>query len=588
MKRTEFFLTTLRQDPSDADNISAKLMIKAGLIRKLASGIYEWLPLGFRVLKKIENIIREEMDKIGAQELWLPVIQPKELWEKTGRWFVYGKELLRIKDRKNQEYCFAPTAEEVITDLVRKEITSYRQLPLILYQFGLKFRDEVRPRFGVMRAREFYMKDAYSFHTDEEDCLKWYWKLYECYSNIFRRCGLDFKAVEATTGAIGGNYSHEFMVLANTGEAEIALCEKCGYAANVEKAEVKPCEVKDKNEEPMELKDTPTPDKFTVDDVSNLLNIPKEKFIKTMFYRIDGKIILALIRGDHQVNENKLIKLFNAETIEKLSDEDYSKLTGTKVGYAGPVAIKEIAKRNNMEIYKVIADYHVGGISNGVSGANKDDMHTININYPRDFEVDVWADIKIASLGDKCVKCGAEYVFKKGIEVGQIFKLGTKYSEKLQCIYLDENQEKKSMEMGCYGIGVSRTVAAAIEQYNDEKGIIWPVQIAPFHVYLINVESDKEIMEKAEELYRKMINAKIEVLWDNRDERPGVKFNDCDLIGIPYRIVISKKTLAQNKIEFKKRNQKEVELIEIDKIDMVIDRIKKEIDYEDRDISVQN
>jgi len=575
MRRTRYFLNTIREVPSDADNISAKLMIRSSMIRKLASGIYEWLPIGLRVLKKIENIVREEMNKIGGIELSLPVIQPKELWTETGRWNVYGKELLRIKDRKEQEYCFAPTAEEVITDLVRKEITSHRQLPLLLYQFGLKFRDEIRPRFGVMRAREFYMKDAYSFHINEEDCLKCYWKVYECYNSIFKRCGLNFRPVEAVTGAIGGNYSHEFMVISNTGEAEIAVCD-CGYSANTEKAEVRDIQLKTNEKDFSPLEDVPTPGKYSVEDVSNFLNIPPDRFIKTMFYKSNDKIILALIRGDHQFNEDKIIKAARIEAIEKLSEEEYSKLIGGKVGFAGPQNIREIASKNGYKIDLIIADNYLKGVLNGVSGANKDDTHSININYPRDYSVDIWTDIKVASKGDRCIKCGKTLNFLRGIEVGQTFKLGTKYSEKLGCFYIDEKQEKKPMEMGCYGIGVTRTVAACIEQFNDEKGIIWPIQVAPFHIYLINVESDdKNVLEKANMLYDYLISKGIEVLWDDRDERAGVKFNDADLIGIPYRVVISKKTIANDEIEVKKR--KENSPYRVSEIDSLIESIKKEI-----------
>ncbi len=577
MKRTQYFLNTIRENPFDADNISAKLMIRAGMIRKLASGIYEWLPLGYRVLKKIENIIREEMNKIGGIELWLPVIQPKELWTQTGRWYVYGKELLRIKDRKDHEYCFAPTAEEVITDLVRKEISSYRQLPLLLYQFGLKFRDEIRPRFGVMRAREFYMKDAYSFHRDEKDCLEWYFKLYDCYSQIFKRCGLNFKAVEAVTGAIGGNYSHEFMVIANTGESVIALCD-CGYAANVEKAEVKDPEFKVNENEFLPLQDVDTVNMFSVDDVSNYLKIPANRFIKTMFYKIDDiKVVMCLVRGDHQINEDKVMKLTNAQKIEKLSEEEYSKVVRCKVGYAGPVNIKEIAKTNGYNLI-VIGDNYLKGVLNGISGANKDDKHTININYPRDYTCDIWGDIKLACEGDRCIKCGKEYQFAHGIEVGQIFKLGTKYSQKLECYFLDENQQKKPMEMGCYGIGVSRTVAAAIEQYNDEKGIIWPISIAPFHIYLITVEvDDSNVMKFSDEIYKKLIDNGIEVLWDERDERAGIKFNDADLIGIPYRMVVSRKTIMEDEVEVKRRNEDKPYRIKLKDIQNLIKEIKSQI-----------
>ena len=577
MRRTQYFLNTLREEPSDADNVSAKLMIRAGMIRKLASGIYEWLPLGFRVLKKIENIIREEMDKIGGIEVWLPVIQPKDLWERTGRWSIYGKELLRIKDRKNQEYCFAPTAEEVITDLVRKEITSHKQLPVLLYQFGLKFRDEIRPRFGVMRAREFYMKDAYSFHKDEKDCLLWYSKLYDCYSRIFTRCGLNFKAVEAATGAIGGNYSHEFMVLADTGEAEIVYCD-CGYAANLEKAKVKDPNLSVDSKNFLEMKDVPTPGLYSVDDVSKFLNIPPSKFIKTMFYKSKDKIILALIRGDHHINENKILEYTQLEFIEKITEEEYSKLIGGKVGFAGPQNIKDIAKKNGYKIDFIIADNYLKGVLNGVSGANKDDMHTININYTRDYNVDLWADIKNASEGDMCVNCGKLLKFIRGIEVGQIFKLGIKYSSKLQCYFLDENQDKKPMEMGCYGIGVSRTVAAIIEQFHDEKGIIWPIQIAPFHVYLITVEQDDEnVIKKAESLYNHLIDNGIEVLWDDRFERAGVKFNDCDLIGIPFRVVVSKKTILSNEFEVKNRDNNQSYRISFENLSDFIKNIKSKI-----------
>jgi len=578
MKLTNYFLPTLRQAPADADNISAKLMFRAGMIRKLASGIYEWLPLGFRVLKKVEQIVREEMDAIGAQELWLPVIQPKELWLETGRWQIYGKELLRIKDRKDSEFCFAPTAEEVITDVVRRDINSYRQLPLLLYQFGLKFRDEIRPRFGVMRAREFYMKDAYSFHTNEEDCLKWYDKVYKAYEKIFTRCGLKFKAVEAATGAIGGNYSHEFMVLASTGEADIAICNSCGYAANVEKAEIKKFEdnIDPKNFE--EIKDVPTPGKYTVEDVSKLLNIPPNRFIKTMFYLADGEPILALIRGDHEVNENKLINALGAKTLEKADENVYKNIAGCAVGFAGPVDIRKKYKKNSkVKLLKtIIADWHLKGVLNGVSGANKDDTHTININIGRDYEPDIFADIKIASKGDLCPKCGKELDFIKGIEVGQTFKLGKKYSSSLKCEFLDENQKINAMEMGCYGIGVSRTVSAAIEQNNDANGIIWPISIAPFHIYLITVETDdKEVYGMSEKIYNQLRECKIEVLWDDRNERPGIKFKDADLIGIPYRIVVSRKTMNEQEIEIKKRSEKDPYRIKIKDLDIFVKDISE-------------
>ncbi|NLI09431.1 MAG: proline--tRNA ligase [Elusimicrobia bacterium] len=572
MKLSNYFLPTLRQAPSDADNISAKLMFRAAMIRKLASGIYEWLPLGFRVLKKVENIIREEMDAIGAQELWLPVIQPKELWTETGRWQVYGKELLRIKDRKDSEFCFAPTAEEVITNVVRRDINSYRQLPILLYQFGLKFRDEIRPRFGVMRSREFYMKDAYSFHTDEKDCLVWYDKVYKAYEKIFKRCGLKFKPVEAATGAIGGNYSHEFMVFANTGEADIAVCS-CGYAANVEKAQVKPFEAEIDQSKFLPVKDVHTPGKTSVEEVSSFLNIAPSNFIKTGFYSADGDTVLALVRGDHEINENKLISVLGCKNLERADEKTYESASGCKVGFAGPIGMKGKIK--------IIADYYLKGVINAVSGANKDDYHSVNINLGRDYEPDLFADIKNASAGDFCSKCSKPLEFVKGIEVGQTFKLGTKYSSSLKCEFLDEEQKNKPMEMGCYGIGVSRTVAAAIEQNNDEYGIIWPAPIAPFHVYLVTVETeDKEIYARSAQIHDTLISAGIEVLWDERNERPGIKFKDGDLIGLPFRIVISSKTLKDGELEFKRRRDKAAQRIKLEKLPSLIEEIIKEIKCE--------
>ncbi len=569
MKISNYFLPTLRQAPADADNVSAKLMFRAAMIRKLASGIYEWLPLGFRVLKKVEQIIREELDAIGAQELWLPVIQPKELWTETGRWQVYGKELLRIKDRKDSEFCFAPTAEEVITNVVRRDISSYRQLPILLYQFGLKFRDEIRPRFGVMRAREFYMKDAYSFHVDEKDCLLWYDKVYKAYERIFTRCGLKFRPVEAATGAIGGNYSHEFMVFANTGEADIAVCD-CGYAANVEKAQVKPFEPSNSSADFLPLKDVHTPQKTSVEDVAAFLNLPASSFIKTGFYTADGQTVMALVRGDHEINENKLMSVLGCKSLERADEAAYTKAAGCKAGFAGPVGL-------NGKI-KMLADHYVKGIINGVSGANKDDFHTVNINLGRDYQPDIFADIKNAGPGDLCHKCGSLLKFVKGIEVGQTFKLGTKYSASLKCEFLDEGQKNRPMEMGCYGIGVSRTVAAAIEQNNDEFGIIWPAPIAPFHVYLVTVETeDKEVYSKSQQIHDTLLSAGIETLWDERNERAGIKFKDADLIGLPFRIVLSSKTLKDNEFEFKRRRDKTPVRMKLESMPALIEEMLREI-----------
>ncbi len=558
MKLRDYFLPTLRQAPQDADNISTKFMFRAGMIRKLASGIYEWLPLGMRVLKKVENIVRQEMNKAGAQEVWLPVIQPRDLWMETGRWNVYGKELLRMKDRKGSEFCFAPTAEEVITNMVRRDINSYRQLPLCLYQFGIKFRDEIRPRFGVMRAREFYMKDAYSFHATDEDAERYYREMYDAYSRIFKRCGFSFMPVEADTGPIGGNLSHEFMVMAETGESLIALCS-CGYAANVEKAETLQREFSAGEGKCEKLKDVPTPGLYTVDDVSNLLKIPPGRFIKTMFYLADGEPVLALVRGDHELNENKLRKALKISKLEKAPEGVYENIAGCRVGFAGPVGIKE--KFTNAPGAKplktVVADYYLKGVLNGVSGANKTDYHTVNINIGRDYKPDFFADIHTAVKGDLCPRCGKKLGFSRGIEVGQTFKLGTKYSSSLKCEFLDENQKSVPMVMGCYGIGVSRIVAAAIEQSHDEYGIIWPPSIAPFEISLISIESeDRDVREKSAQMYELIYRTGLEALWDERDERAGVKFKDADLIGLPYRIVVSRKTLKDGECEFKPRKGK--------------------------------
>jgi len=559
MKLSQYFVPTLREAPQDADAVSAKLMLRAGLIRKLGSGTYEWLPLGFRVLKKVEQIVREEMNRVGGQEVWLPVIQPKELWCETGRWGVYGKELLRITDRKDAEYCFAPTAEEVITNMVRRDVRSYRQLPLLLYQFGLKFRDEIRPRFGVMRAREFYMKDAYSFHATEADANLWYKKLYGAYDNICRRCGFKYAAVEAEAGPIGGNFSHEFMVLAETGENEIASCV-CGYSANVEKAEVAKDEFLPADASKFEpLKEIPTPGIYTVDDVAKSLNLPASRFIKTLFYTADGEPVLALMRGDHQLNENKLRRALGCANLEKASEEVYTAIAGCNVGFAGPVGLREKfqSKPGVKPLKTVVADHAVAGIINGVTGANKTDAHLINVNIGRDYTPDAFADLRVAAKGDNCPVCKKPLEFSRGIEVGHTFKLGTKYSAAMKAEFLDEEQKAQTMIMGCYGIGVSRIVAAVIEQNNDANGILWPAPLAPFEFSLISIEGeDSTVHDAATKIYRQIQAAGMEALWDDRNERPGVKFKDADLMGMPYRVVVSAKTLADGECEFKLRSDK--------------------------------
>ncbi|MDR1684741.1 MAG: proline--tRNA ligase, partial [Elusimicrobiota bacterium] len=480
MKLTQYYLPTLKEAPKDADITSAKLMLRAGLIRKTASGIYEWLPLGMRVVKKIENIIRQELDAAGCCEVWLPVVQPQELWEESGRWEFYGKELLRFKDRKGAGFCLAPTAEEVITRLVGKDVSSYKQLPFCLYQFGTKFRDEIRPRFGVMRAREFYMKDGYSFAADDMDADMWYQRMYDAYTKIFQRIGFKFQAVEADTGAIGGNFSHEFMVLADNGENAISVC-KCGYSANTEKTEVKaPEAAKYDAKDLLEPQEVATPNVTSVKDVCDFLSRPQEQLIKMLLYVADGKPVAVLMRGEDELNEIKLQKLLGAQTLEKAQQEVYEQTTGSVLGFAGPAGFKE----KNPQA-KLIADNHIKAVYNGITGGNKKDVHILNITPERDFKVDIYADLKLAAQGDSCPRCGCGFDFTRGIEVGHTFKLGTKYSAAMGAGFLDENQNQKPMIMGCYGIGVTRVLAAAIEQSHDENGIIWPAAISPFDICLI-------------------------------------------------------------------------------------------------------
>lgn len=555
MKLSQYYIPTLKEAPKDADTLSAKLMIRAGLVRKVASGLYEWLPLGLKVLKKVESIVREEMDRAGACEVWLPVVQPKELWEASGRWTFYGKELLRFEDRKKAGFCMAPTAEEVMTDLVKKDTTSYKQLPFCLYQFGTKFRDEIRPRFGVMRAREFYMKDAYSFAANDEQANQWYQKMYDAYQRIFTRCGFEFKAVEADTGAIGGNFSHEFMVLADTGEDAIANCPSCGYAANTEKAEIQaPADVQINPADLKPMENKATPKVYTVEDVAELLHVPTDKIIKLLIFTADGKPVVALVRGDHELNEFKFKALLKCNELEKASEEVYTQVTGSFVGFAGAQGLKE--KNPSVMIY---ADNYVKNIVNGVSGGNEKDVHTINVTPQRDIKVDVYADLKMASAGDKCARCGATFNFTRGIEAGHVFKLGTKYSASMGANFLTEKQTSEPMIMGCYGIGISRVVAAAIEQSHDDFGIIWPEPLAPFTVALVAIDynSNPDVKKHADEIAATLEAKGISVLLDDRDERPGIKFKDMDLIGLPHRLVISSRTVADGQCEYKSRREKE-------------------------------
>ena len=550
MRYSQMLIPTLKEDPSEAEVLSHRLMLRAGMIRKLAAGIYSFLPLAQRVFRKTEQIIREEMNRAGAQEVTLPFVQPAELWQKSGRWNVYGKELLRFKDRNERDFCLGPTHEEVVTELVKNHVTSYRQLPLNLYQIHIKFRDEIRPRFGIMRAREFVMKDAYSFDADEKGAEESYQKMHQAYCNIFERCGLTFRAVEADTGPIGGSFSHEFMVLAETGEDTIFSCNSCNYAANKEKAEIG--SLKNEKPDPLplgELKRVATPEKRTVEEVTQFLKIKPEQLIKTLIFQDGDHTIAALIRGDHEINEIKLQNLLGSEAICLADDNTIEKVTRAPRGFAGPVGLD----------IRIIADNSLKGIKNFVIGGNERDVHLANVNFNRDFQVESFYDIRFAIERDPCPRCAqGQLVMSKGIEVGHIFKLGTKYSKTLGARFLDAQRRENYMVMGCYGIGVGRTVAAAIEQNHDKDGIIFPKSIAPFQVIVVSVNpKDSAIKEVSERIYATLLDAGIDVLIDDRDERPGIKFKDADLIGIPLRITVGKK-VADGQIDIKLRKTGEV------------------------------
>lgn len=543
MRLSRFFLPTLREDPAEAEVVSHKLMLRAGMIRKLASGIYSYLPLGLRALRKVENIVREEMNRAGALEVLLPLVQPAELWQETGRWKDYGKELLRFKDRKDHDFCLGPTHEEVITDLVRREVRSYRDLPLILYQIAPKFRDEIRPRFGIMRAREFLMKDAYSFDVDEEGLNRSYQRMYEAYERIFTRCGLRFRAVLADTGAIGGSESHEFMVLAETGEDRLALCEACGYAANVELAEGQAHFVYPQEEE-KPLEKVSTPGVRSVEEVSAFLGVPPSKLVKTLLYRAGEEVVAVLIRGDLELNEVKLRNLLGVAEVEMADPETVERITRAPVGFAGPVGLSGV---------RVLADLSVRGLRNFVTGANEAEAHYVNVNYGRDFPEPEFHDLRVVTEGDPCPRCGRPLAITRGIEVGHIFKLGTKYSRPMRATFLDREGRERPLVMGCYGIGIGRTVAAAIEQNHDEAGIVFPREIAPFEALILTLGPDPDLLEASERLYRELSGAGIEVLWDDRDERPGVKFKDADLIGLPYQVIVGRRFRETGEVELKER-----------------------------------
>ena len=547
MLYSRYFIPTTKETPSDAEVVSHQLMLRAGMIRKLASGIYNYLPLGLRSIRKFENIVREEMNKADAIEMLMPSVQPAELWQESGRWAFYGKELLRFKDRKESEFCMGPTHEEVITDMVRREIKSYRQMPVNFYQIQTKFRDEIRPRFGLMRGREFIMKDAYSFDVDSAAADLSYSKMFNAYMRIFERCGLNFRAVEADTGSIGGSFSHEFMVLADSGEDAIVSCDACRYAANVEKAESPSFASHSSVDEPL-LK-VSTPEMKTIADVAAFLNVATDRTVKTLVYASDkGDLAMALLRGDHELNELKLKNHLGWDEILMATEEQILACTGSPVGFLGPIGLRQDIP--------VVADRVVQGMTNVVLGANEKDQHFVNANRGRDFEVTVFVDIRTVEAGDACPRCDSgKLEMWRGIEVGHVFKLGTKYSKALSATYLDANGREQIIFMGCYGIGIGRTVAAAIEQNHDENGIIFPIPIAPFHCSVVAVNTkDAGVMAAAEEIYFCLEKLGVEVLFDDRDERPGVKFKDNDLIGIPIRIVVGSKGLAEGKVEMKIRS----------------------------------
>ena len=555
MRLSKLFGKTQREIPAEAETASHQLLLRAGMIQQLAAGIYSYLPLGWRVLKKIENIIRDEMDKAGGQEINMPVLQPFEIWQQSGRDQALGKVLFTLSDRRERKLALGPTHEEVVTELAKYNVQSYRDLPLLLYQIQVKFRDEPRPRGGLIRVREFLMKDLYSFDVDEAGLDISYQKMREAYQNIFDRCGLPTMLVEADSGAIGGKDSREFMVVAESGEDEIIYCPGCNYAANAEKA----VSVKEKidNGKPLPVEEVATPGAGSIEEVAAFLKIPHHHTLKAVFYIADGKLVFVVIRGDLEVNEVKLNNQLKASELRMATEDEVIK-AGLVAGAASPVGIKG---------FKVIADDSVNSGTNFVAGGNKPDTHLKNVNYPRDFKADIVADIASARVGDKCPGCGGILASTQGIEVGHIFKLGTTYSQKFDASFIDEKGESRPLVMGCYGLGLSRLMAAVIEQNHDEKGIIWPLPIAPYQLYLCPLYKEgAKVAEVTEKLYAELEAAGFEVLFDDRQESPGVKFNDADLLGMPIRVTVSPRTLEKGSVEFKKRSEKESELVPLDRI----------------------
>ena len=569
MRYSQILLPTLKENSADAEVISHRLMLRAGFIRKLTSGVYSYLPLGLAAIRKVEQIVREEMNRAGAQELALPIVQPADLWKETGRYEKYGPELLRFKDRHDRESCLGPTHEEVITDLVRREIHSYRKLPLNLYQIQTKFRDEIRPRFGLMRGREFLMKDAYSFDVSDAMAEIAYGKMFAAYKRIFTRCGLAFRAVEADSGTIGGSFSHEFMVLAKTGEDTIVVCRSCDYAANLEKAAIRlPAEDPSVVELlPMQKKETPG--KRKVDAVCEFLHIAATDLVKTLVYLADGQPVAVLVRGDREVQEVKLKNLLGAADVELADDKQVFDATGVPTGYLGPVGIS----------IRVVADQEITRMQNFVVGANEKNHHLIHVNMGRDFTVEAVADLRKVTTDDPCPCCGGPLALTEGIEVGHIFKLGTKYSESMKAFFQDSDGQEKPFVMGCYGIGITRVVAAAIEQNHDQNGIIFPVPLAPFKAIILNLDcKDEAITKAAEDSYQRLLGLGVETLLDDRDERPGSKFKDADLLGIPFRIMIGKRFSKDGMVEIRRRRDGFTEEVDLQALpDVLQERIAGEI-----------
>ncbi|GEP84267.1 prolyl-tRNA synthetase [Staphylococcus piscifermentans] len=566
MRQSKVFIPTMREVPAEAEALSHRLLLKAGLIKQSTSGVYSYLPLATRVINNITAIVREEMERIDAVEILMPALQPSELWEESGRWDAYGSELMRLTDRNGRQFALGPTHEEVVTSLVRDEVKSYKQLPLTLFQIQSKFRDEKRPRFGLLRGREFIMKDAYSFHADEDSLDETYNQMYDAYSRIFKRAGINARPVVADSGAIGGSHTHEFMALSEIGEDTIVYSENSDYAANIEKAEV-PYEAKESSEELLELEKVATPDAHTAQEVADYLNRPLEQITKSMIFKVDGEFIIVLVRGHHEINDVKLKAYFGTDNIELATQDEIINLIGAKPGSIGPIQEKGI---------KVYADNFVQESPNLVIGANEDGYHYINANPERDFNVEAFGDFRFILEGEPLSDGSGEAKFAEGIEVGQVFKLGTKYSEAMNATFLDNQGKAKPLIMGCYGIGVSRTLSAVVEQNNDENGIIWPKSVTPFDLHLITINPKKEDQRELGDKIYTELQSLYEVLYDDRKERAGVKFNDADLIGLPIRIVVGKRA-DEGIVEVKRRDNGESEEVEVSNLASYIDNLYTQI-----------